>query len=184
MTTPHSKAELIEVLDEVGQGITGTVQALSPQAFERESDGEWSAAGYLQHLILSVKPLAKALALPAEQVQSLFGQPDHPSRDYAALATFYKARVNQVFPNGAPNPIAPNTYRFPDGITDKKAYLVQTWQEAHQRLLQALARWEEADLDAYQLPHPAMGLMTLREMLFFTHFHNALHWDDIQRVSG
>ncbi len=184
MTTPHSKAELIEVLDEVGQGITKTVQMLSPQAFERESDDEWSATGYLQHLILSVKPLAKALALPAEQVRALFGQPDHASRSYAALAAFYKARVEQVFPSGVVNPIAPSTYRFPDGVMDKHAYLVQTWQAAHQRLMEALARWEEADLDAYQLPHPAMGLVTLREMLFFAHFHNALHWDDIRRVSG
>ncbi|NWF69854.1 MAG: DinB family protein [Chloroflexi bacterium] len=184
MTAPRTKAELAAHLDETGNSISATIAALTRQDFERASSDEWSASGYLQHLILSVKPLAKALALPPAQMHKLFGQPDHESRSYADIVAFYQARIAQLLPPGSTNPLEPTTYRFPEGTTDQKAYLAQTWAEAQQRLLQALAGWEEADLDAYQLPHPAMGPVTLREMLMFTYFHMTLHWHDMQRVSA
>jgi len=34
--------------------------------------------------------------------------------------------------------------------------------------------WSEADLDRYLLPHPLLGKLTVREMLFFT-IHHAQH---------
>jgi hypothetical protein len=42
-------------------------------------------------------------------------------------------------------------------------------------------RWPEAKLDAIQLPHPLLGNLTVREMLFFTLFHQSHHMDVIRR---
>ncbi len=61
---------------------------------------------------------------------------------------------------------------------------MQTWNESNQRLFDALQNWEEADLDRYQVPHPAIGPITMREMLFFTLHHNSLHWRDIQQAGA
>ena len=36
-------------------------------------------------------------------------------------------------------------------------------------------RWSEKKLDRYQAPHPALGKLTIREMLYFTIFHNVHH---------
>lgn len=184
MTHPHTHAELVAHLDEVGRDITATVEGLSESAFHRETATEWSASGYLQHLILSVKPLAKALALPPEQKQAMFGLPDHLSRTYQEVVDLYWTSLPAILPDDIPNPLGPTSYRFPEGVQDQKVYLTQTWADACTRLAAALAPLSEEDLDAYQLPHPAMGLITLREMLCFTHFHNTLHWGDIQRVSA
>jgi uncharacterized damage-inducible protein DinB len=35
--------------------------------------------------------------------------------------------------------------------------------------------WEEDQLDEAQLPHPIIGKITVREMLFFTIHHNLRH---------
>ena len=43
------------------------------------------------------------------------------------------------------------------------------------RLHGAITRWGERALDRFRLPHPALGQLTVREMLFFTLYHNLHH---------
>jgi hypothetical protein len=38
-----------------------------------------------------------------------------------------------------------------------------------------MTRWPERALDRHLLPHPLMGLLTIREMLAFTVYHTAHH---------
>ena len=47
--------------------------------------------------------------------------------------------------------------------------------EQSQQLWSAVGSWREADLDRYLLPHPLLGKLTIREMLFFTLYHNYHH---------
>lgn len=182
MPTPQSKTELIAQLRDVEASLSQTVQAISADQFDQGTVAAWSAASYLKHLILSIKPFAKALTLPKEQMQSLFGQPDHPSRTYDELVAFYKQRLAEGVRAEDFNGVTPVAYRLPDGTEDVKAYLLEVWHDAHKRLWQALEGWNDEDLDRYQLPHPALGVITLREMLFFTLHHNTLHWHDIQQT--
>ena len=184
MKNPQTRSDLIEQIQEIESGLAATVLKIAPDQFDNGTSQAWSAASYLKHLILSVKPFAKALALPHEQVQTTFGQPSQPSRSYEALVAAYKKRLDEGVKAEDFQTITPVGYRFPDGVEDVKAYLVDVWNESNQRLIQALEGWTDEDLDKYQLPHPALGLLTLREMLFFTVYHNALHWYDIQAASG
>lgn len=39
----------------------------------------------------------------------------------------------------------------------------------------ALEQWSEADLDRVRMPHPILGPLTVREMLFFTLYHDGHH---------
>jgi hypothetical protein len=41
--------------------------------------------------------------------------------------------------------------------------------------------WREEDLDRYRLPHPVLGLVTVREMLMFTLFHFDHHRENVAR---
>jgi hypothetical protein len=43
-------------------------------------------------------------------------------------------------------------------------------------LARALEHWTEMDLDRCRLPHPLLGKITVREMLFFTLYHYEHHW--------
>jgi uncharacterized damage-inducible protein DinB len=52
---------------------------------------------------------------------------------------------------------------------------------AVQELVRAAGRWSERALDARQLPHPLLGKLTVREMLFFTLYHNRHHVDVVKR---
>jgi uncharacterized damage-inducible protein DinB len=179
---PHTKTELIDEIRQVQSALDETVDSITTEQFDSGTSDSWSAASYLKHLILSIKPFAKALALPKDQMLSMFGSPDHASRNYDELVAAYNQRLADGIRAEDFNAVTPVAYRFPEGTEDVKAYLLEVWHEAHNRLWQALENWQDEDLDRYQLPHPALGPVTLREMLFFTLHHNTLHWHDIQQT--
>ena len=182
MTDPYTKAELIAQLTLTQQQVHNDIAAMTDAQFDAGSDQSWSAAGYLKHLILSVKPVAKAINLPPERLLSMFGQAENPSRTYGEVMAAYQARLAEGIRAEDFDRVTPGFYRFPEGVTDEKTYLTQTWDESNTRLLAALEQWDEVTLDSHQMPHPAIGMITVREMLFFTLFHNRLHTQDIRQA--
>jgi hypothetical protein len=185
MSDPVTKTDLIEQLRDVQHGVSATVQALPEALFYQGTAESWSACDYLKHLILSVKPFARGLNLPREELEKRFGLATRPSKSYAELTVQYQEGLNSGVKAENYPIVLPSSYRFPEGveIADVKQHLAQTWEDANNRLVAGLEHWDEQGLDSYQLPHAALGTITLREMLFFTLHHNTLHWRDIQSAS-
>lgn len=176
----ETKVALIAALDEVADAVSAAVEAMAPAQFTEGNAEAWSAADYLKHLILSVKPTAKAFEIPSDRLVKMFGVPEHTPRDYATIAALYTTRLAEgVRAEDAPS-VMPTGYRMPDEVTDEKGYLLATWRESNQRLVKAVDALDEIDLDRHQLPHPAIGMVTFREMLLFTIHHNTMHSRDIQ----
>lgn len=184
MSDPQTQIEIIQRLETISHGVTNTLRQMSEEQFTAGTDTEWSAESYLKHLLLSIKPLAKAIHFPAEQLQSMFGVAEKPSRSYSETVAAYKKRLDEGIRAEDFSPVTPVAYRFPEGVTDAYGYLLQSWDESNAKLMDGVARWSEAELDSLQLPHPALGTITLREILFFTIFHNDLHWHDIQHAGS
>jgi DinB superfamily len=184
MSDPQSQHEISEHLATVQHNVTTDIARMSDAQFCSGTAEAWSAADYLKHLLLSVKPVAKAMGFPAEVLEKQFDRSERASRPYAELVKAYQKRLDEGIRAEDFDKVVPIFYRFPEGITDERAYLVQSWNEANQRLIEVTQKWSEAELDSLQLPHPAIGMITLREMLFFTIYHNTLHWHDMQHAAG
>jgi len=183
MNKLETKDNLIDALKNVQYGLTETVEALSAEQFITGKGELWSAENYLKHLILSIKPFVKAFNFPAGQLEGMFGRSERPSKTYDEIVTLYKGHLDDGIRAEDYDAVTPSFYRMPEGVTDVQAYLVQTWNEANDRLIVAIENHTEAALDSDQLPHPALGTITVREMCFFTLYHNTGHWRDIQLVS-
>lgn len=180
MSDPTTRSEIIERLSEIQRGVSTTIVGIPAGQFDRGSAESWSPAGYLKHLLLSVKPFAKAVTFPPAALKRRFGEPDHLSMPYAGLVARYQARLDDGIRAEDYAGILPTSFRMPDGIADVQGYLLDLWNEAHERMFGGLAAWSEADLDGVAILHPAIGSISVREMLFFTIFHNNLHWNDIR----
>ncbi len=178
------KPQIIQQLAAIQHTITSKIEALSADQFTRQPKTEWSAADYFKHLILSVKPFAKGLSLSKPQLVELFGVAERASRSYEELTQLYRERLEGGVRAEDYAVVTPIHYRFPEGVTDQQHYLVETWQKAHTQLFSALDIWSEEDLDHYQLMHPAINLLTVREMLYFTIYHNQHHSEDIHRITA
>lgn len=182
MDAPQTKTQIIEALHTTRENVKQMAATMPEAVFFNGTAESWSAADYLKHLILSIKPLAKAMKFPPEQISSMFGTAERPSMSYDELVERYRIRLAEGIRAEDNPPVIPINYRLPADVTAIQPYLIDTWDEANQRLISALDQWSEAELDRCLIPHPAIGTITVREMLYFTAYHNAAHGEDIRQA--
>jgi len=60
-------------------------------------------------------------------------------------------------------------------VEKKKKELIDQFSKVSTELVSTVERWDDEELDQYLLPHPILGKLTIREMLFFTIYHNLRH---------
>ena len=175
----YSKTQIIDQLQQIHQLIHQTVADMPEEKLFAGTETQWSPADYLKHLIIANKPFAKGLMMPHDQLGEMFGKSDNGSMSYDDLVAIYQKMIDEGLRAELAPSVTPVNYRIPEGVTDVKTYLIETWDDANQRIINALEGWSEDELDTYRVIHPAIGAITVREMLYFTIHHNRLHGNDI-----
>jgi DinB superfamily len=141
-----------------------TVQRIEEQRFfERTVLNKWSAAENVHHLILAVRPLNLAFSLPLPIVR-LFGKPNQAGRTYDEVVTRYQ----QLLREGAK---ASLPYIPGKKFSASKLELMSKLTSSYEAFSQKVHHIAEEKLDLYLLPHPILGRITLKEMLYFTLYH-------------
>jgi hypothetical protein len=171
----YSLEEIRAALSAVYGEVAGFCGAISDATFLARPTGKWSVAENLEHLILSSKPVAKGLKLPKLAFLA-FGTAKEGSRSYEDLARTYQ----QILAQGGR---ATGAY-VPDSIEKLPAReeLLAEWHRTGDFFQRNLDKWSEQDLDKYRMPHPLLGKLTVREMLFFTIHHTLHHLKACQRM--
>ena len=146
----------------------------SDEAFVNGPEGRWTAGQQLDHLIRSTKPLNMALRLPRLALRMKFGTAKSPGAALGALAARYESTL-------ASGGKASGQFVPPEVGLEAKGSLLETFRSEGERLIQVIGKWSESDLDRYLLPHPLLGYLTVREMLFFTYHHMGHHLETLNR---
>ena len=156
--------------------------ARCPPTHSSEPQGEkWSPADHVRHLRKSIAPLVPALAMPRFVILGMFGWRRAGSRAYPVLREIYLRALGN---GGQAGRFAPSPRPIPADAAQYREEVLAEWQRTSDELLVEVARWPETSLDRCRLPHPLLGKLTVREMLFFTLYHNAHHLNLIaSRVS-
>lgn len=168
----NNKTELISALKDSNQRVTKWFTGIRTKDFFIRHGEVWSASDNLDHLIKSHKPITKALKLPKFTLQAMFGKPHRSSRPYDEICQIYRdkiARGAQASGRYLPN------QEIPENAEEKKKELLDQFSKASAQLVSIAEKWDEDELDRYLLPHPLIGNLTIREMLFFTIYHNLRH---------
>jgi hypothetical protein len=164
----YTKQELASALEEKVTAFNNYVAGMNRQQFEATPEGKWSAGQNLDHLIRSIRPLQLAYSLPKFILQIMFGKANRPSKTFDELVAKYK---NKLAAGGrASGPFIPPVIVF-----EQKDRLIKKYNRHKEKLITKIKNQSEEDLDLYILPHPLLGKLTLREMLFFTIHHNEHH---------
>ena len=163
----YSQDEILAAWDIVQKETAAFVAGLDEAQLNRPPTEKWSIAGHFEHLIKSTKPLAQAMNAPKLALRT-FGKPNRDSRDYSGLVGRYHERLE-----GVEN--AASGYTAKEGQQFTVKDMLDRWNEAAAGLSKGLGKWKDKDLDNYLLPHPLMGKLLVREMLFFTHYHTGFH---------
>lgn len=170
----NNKPSIIAALNQKVDSFNLFIDSLNKEGFEANPEGKWSAGQNLDHLIRAIKPLQLAYVLPKFMLKLLFGKTNRSSRTYEELVLKYKAKLAAGGRAGAA--FIPPIISF-----ERKTELIKKYDSQKIKLIKKIQRQSEEELDYYILPHPLFGKLTMREMLFFTIYHNEHHLDLLQK---
>ena len=173
MTEISSTTQLLDMLKISNQQVIDWFSVISADDFFIRYEEAWSASDNVDHLIKAHKPIARALKLPKITLRAMFGKPHQDSISYEELCQIYReqiARGAQASGRYLPN------QEYPDSnVERKKKDLLEQFSKASAELVAIAEKWNDKELDEYLLPHPILGKLTVREMIFFTVYHNLRH---------
>jgi len=170
----ENKTEIIGALNEKIDAFNHFISPLDRREFEATPGGKWSAGQNLDHLIRAINPLQLAFRLPKLFLKLFFGRSNRPSKSYEQLVEKYKYKLAQG--GKASGPFIPPVVLF-----EKKLSLLKRYERQKKNFIEKVQKQKESDLDRYILPHPLLGKLTLREMLFFTIYHNQHHLESLEK---
>ncbi len=164
--------EIQQLLDKSFTDFSEFIGGLSEHRFIVSPEGKWSAGQQLDHLIRSAKPVNKAMSMPRFFLR-WFGKPSKPSRSFDEIRDAYR----QLLKHGA---TSTRPYVPPVTEAEQRHTLLKQFDQQKTKMISLTGQWTEEELDRYQLPHPLLGKLTTREVLYFTIYHNYHHLHTLQ----
>ena len=171
------KEEITKKLETNHKTFTDFMAPLNDKDFMHAPAGKWTAGQQLDHIIRSVSPLATGLRLPKFIVGLVFGKANRPSKSYEYLVKKYLSKLEsggKARGRFIPLQIEPSQkQKNIDKLLKRVALLTKN-----------MNGYSENQLDAYILPHPLLGKVTIREMMYFTIYHAEHHLKQAKRNIG
>lgn len=166
---PRSKSEILQAIEDVTKKVEVFYGSLSPEIFFHEGLGGWSPAQNLSHITWIQGVAAILLKLPRFLLLP-FGKRT-TLKDYKTIQQEY-IFGSKVVPLG---PLAPSKIQVPANAKEKIHSMLSDWRNSASDLKASLESIPESDFDEYSLPHPSMGVLSLREMFFVILAHPIHH---------
>lgn len=164
-----TRQEIINKLESSYRTFADFIISLNDRDFMFAPAGKWTAGQQLDHLVRSVQPLPLAFRIPKFLLRFLFGRASRGSKDYENLVKKYLYKLEKG--GRASGRFIPSKKIEASEKQKLKSKLLSTLDN----LCRILEKYPEKDLDKYVLPHPLLGKVTLREMLYFTIYHVEHH---------
>lgn len=144
------------------------IDSLNEKDFEETHDLKWSAGQQMDHIYRAIKPLVQALQLPHIILKLLFGKANRNSKSYDELVKKYQQKLQTG--GRASGRFIPQQI-----LITQKQDLVKRLQQVIKKLIVQVNKLSENELDNIIIPHPLLGKITLREMMYFTIYHVEHH---------
>jgi DinB superfamily len=171
-----TKTDLQDRLKTATADCLNATASVSDAVFFDNSNGKWSIAENLIHLAIVAKRFGSTFTMPKEQLAN-FGLATQPSRPFdGILAAYMKALEGMA--------VAPKAFVAVQTADDTRTSVIERYNNAHNILGANLMTFSEEELDKYQVPHPLLGLLTMREMMDFIVFHLGHHQKAVDRIVG
>ncbi len=150
------------------------IESLTTADYLFRYEQKWTAAEQLAHIVLCTAPLVKVFCADKEMIAQNFGHAKQPGMTSKALQEYYTEKLKQ---GGK----APERYVPERGIPEAKDILITDLQKMIKTLCTAIGSFSEAELDTLCIPHPLLGTLTLREILYNTIHHVEHHKAQIRQ---
>lgn len=170
-----NKQEIAAALIIEHRSFTNYIDSLTDAEFMFSRNEKWTAGQQLDHLVRAVRPLTLGFVLPPFVFGLIFGKSNRKGRNFDELVAKYKMKL-------AAGGKASAQFIPPSIPLSKKVELINKLERHAEKLSAQVLKFSEKDLDQYILPHPLLGKLTIREMMYFTIYHTAHHRDNIEKA--
>jgi len=138
---------------------------------------KWTIAHHIYHLVKSTRAVSKGMKMPKLALRTMFGKNNRQERTHDETYEKYMG----VLATGVK---ASSDFSAEPGRVFEKAALIQRFEGELDDLKAALEKWNEKNMSEYVMPHPAIGKMTIRELMYFTIFHTKHHLRTLEEKYG
>lgn len=144
------------------------ITSLSNEEFLKQKNDKWTAGQQLEHIYLSVKPVRQILTTPKFIPKLIWGKANRKSKSYEELVAKYNLKLESG---------GRATARFiPKSVSiEKRESIMISLKKEVENVCFKIDKFSEEELDTLILPHPLLGKLTIREMLYFTIYHVEHH---------
>lgn len=175
----HNKSEIIGALQTQKLEIPAFLSSIEAKKFFDGSSENWSIGHHVQHITSAVNRVGQGLlsagVLPKRE-------PATASRDFTTMRETYLETLKNM-PSETLRQLGSRvTLEEHQDLDAYKTQLISSFANAIENFNTALEGFIETNLEQLAMPHPVMGLLSSREMVFFTVFHNTHHQNGIQRL--
>ena len=168
-----SKEEIINELKGSFDSLIAISSSVDDASYNVSKNNKWTPAENIAHLVNATKMTSLAFTLPKFLHVVLYGKPQRTSHGYSKLVDNYQKKLL----DGA---VATGVY-VPKKNNYIKTELHQKLKREGDKLVAAIdKKWSDEQLDHYQISHPILGLLTVRELAYFTIYHNGHHKNSIE----
>nr|WP_321245962.1 DinB family protein [uncultured Psychroserpens sp.] len=129
---------------------------------------KWSARQHLRHIVLSITPLVQVFGMPKIIIEQKFGAMKNKSRTYDNLLSNYLEKLNKG--GKAPSRYVPELV-----LETEKDSELNSLSILIDKLISEIDVFTENELDTLSIPHPLLGSISLREMLYNAIYHVEHH---------
>jgi DinB superfamily len=176
MNPAMTQAELVQALEARHKEVGDYFSNLSEETFLAETAPKWNPGQHLIHLTRANSRIAQGF----QARDSLPNNDSGQAKSYEVvretyLATLSHAPSELLAKNGAAVQVEANS---------SQSQILEAYQRAGTGLKQGVQTWTEAELDAKAMPHPLLGLLSVREMLEFALYHDLHHLEGVRKTLG
>lgn len=159
------KNDLTTELKEKYTAFTDYIGSLSEEEYQYQYENKWSAAQQLDHIVLCVAPLVQVYGMGKAGIEQMFGNVT-VIRDYETHKAAYLGKLRE---GGK----APSQY-VPVHPEDREVLIGKLSQQIS-ILCEKVNSFSEEELETLAIPHPLLGKIALKEMLYNAVYHVQHH---------
>lgn len=169
-----SKPTILSNLSASFEVLYKTATLVPDDKFNVSVQNKWTPAENISHLVTATKMTLLPFTLPKFVPALLYGKSNGTSKTYDELVAAYESKL-------AGGAKATGAY-VPKKINYDREKLAKQILNEGEKLVNAIdAKWTEEQLDSYRVAHPILGKLTLRELAYFTIYHNIHHTETIRK---
>jgi len=162
------KAQIQDLLSKYHNAFIEMISNLDLVDLTKSSNEKWSSIQQLDHIYRSVNPLTKIMISPEILESFNFGKKADDSREYDEIVNYYQTTLSTgVKARGQFVPLGSDEL-------DITALANQLNKSVHQ-LIKNIGQFSTEQLDTFLIPHPVLGPLSVKEMMYFTIYHVQHH---------